>query len=174
MSSARDADGTCQSHAARQRRRFAYDRQDPHLSAGCRLGNGDHECGLPRAACVREELMSKRDRWIILGGGASGLAAAFFLRKYDIDSEIVEKQNTIGGRMGTVMLGDRSLDCGGKNIGKRYKLFRDFAMALGPHEFEHFGLNSSQARDGRLVTFDAKHRWRTMLGLARKTSPQDM
>ena len=118
--------------------------------------------------------MSKRDRWIILGGGASGLAAAFFLRKYDIDSEIVEKQNTIGGRMGTVMLGDRSLDCGGKNIGKRYKLFRDFAMALGPHEFEHFGLNSSQARDGRLVTFDAKHRWRTMLGLARKTSPQDM
>src|SRR6185436_6096769 len=111
---------------------------------------------------ARSTTMSRMDRWIIVGGGASGLAAAFFLRQRGIDSVIVEKDATIGGRMGTVDLGDRSLDCGGKNIGRRYKLFREFAASLGTHPFEYFGLNSSQVIDGKIRTFDANARWRTM------------
>jgi len=118
--------------------------------------------------------MSQRDRWIIVGGGASGLAAAFFLKQLGMDSEIVERESTIGGRMGTVELGGRSLDCGGKNIGRRYKLFRQFASSLGTHPLEYFGLNSSQVLHGKIKTFDANGRWRSMLDLVRGVSSKDV
>jgi len=103
--------------------------------------------------------MSRSDRWLIVGGGASGLAAAFFLKQRGLESVVIERDNTLGGRMGTVSLGDRSIDCGGKNIGKRYTLFREFAASLGTHAFEYFGLNSSQVIDGRVTTFEASSRW---------------
>jgi len=114
------------------------------------------------------------DKWIVIGGGASGIATSFFLKQRGIDSEIIEGQSAIGGRMGSVKLGNRLLDCGGKNIGRGYALFRQFAAALGAHPFEHFGLNSSQARNGRLVTFDGQRRWRSLLDLACGMSPFDM
>ena len=118
--------------------------------------------------------MSRIDPWIIVGGGASGVASAFFLKQLGIDSVIVERDSTIGGRMGTVRLGDRSLDCGGKNIGRGYALFRQFAASLGTHPLEHFGLNSSQAVGDRVRTFDGGRRWRTMAGLARGLSAKDV
>lgn len=116
----------------------------------------------------------EREKWIVIGGGASGLATAYFLEQHGIEAEIIESQGGIGGRMGTMRLGNRLLDCGGKNIGRGYTLFRQFTAAMGSHPFEYFGLNSSQARDGRLVTFDGKRRWRTMLDLVRGSSPRDM
>jgi protoporphyrinogen/coproporphyrinogen III oxidase len=119
-------------------------------------------------------MMSLKDRWIIVGGGASGLAAAFFLKQLGMDCEIVERDKRIGGRMGTVELGDRSLDCGGKNIGKRYTLFRQFAASLGTHPLEYFGLNSSQVQNGKIKTFDSNARWRSMWELARGASASDM
>jgi oxygen-dependent protoporphyrinogen oxidase len=118
--------------------------------------------------------MSQADRWIIVGGGASGLAAAFFLRQHGIESEIIERDGSIGGRMGTVDLGGRALDCGGKNIGRKYTLFRQFASSLGSHPLEYFGLNSSQVLNGKIQTFDAGSRWRSMLDLARGSSYRDM
>jgi oxygen-dependent protoporphyrinogen oxidase len=118
--------------------------------------------------------MSRRDRWIIVGGGASGLAAAFFLKQLGMDSAVVERDHNVGGRMGTIELAGRPLDCGGKNIGKQYTLFRQFAESLGSHPFEYFGLNSSQAVDGKLKTFDATARWRSMFDLARGASARDM
>lgn len=118
--------------------------------------------------------MSQTDRWIVVGGGASGLAAAHFLKQRGIDSLIVERDSAIGGRMGTVRLGDRSLDGGGKNIGQRYTLFRQFASSLGEHRLEYFGLNSSQAVNGRIKTFDAQARWRTMADLMRGVAAKDL
>ena len=118
--------------------------------------------------------MPDQDRWIVVGGGASGMAAAFFLRQHGIDSEIIEKDSAIGGRMGALRLGDRWVDFGGKNLGKRYKLFREFVASLGPHEFEYFGLNSSQVRDGEIVTFDATRRWRTLVSMARDATMRDL
>jgi protoporphyrinogen/coproporphyrinogen III oxidase len=116
----------------------------------------------------------RSDRWIIVGGGASGLAAAFFLRQQGIDSLIVERDGMPGGRMGTVQLGDRRLDCGGKNIGKRYTLFHRFAASLGSYPFEYFGLNSSQVIDGTVKTVDASKRWRTLLDLTRGVAARDL
>jgi oxygen-dependent protoporphyrinogen oxidase len=110
----------------------------------------------------------------VVGGGASGLATAFFLRRHGLPAVVVERDGDIGGRMGTIQLGERALDCGGKNIGRRYTLFREFAASLGSHPFEHFGLNSSQAIDGRLKTVDAGSRWRGLAGLARDASYTDL
>jgi protoporphyrinogen/coproporphyrinogen III oxidase len=118
--------------------------------------------------------MSRPDRWLIVGGGASGLAAAFFLRQLGRDAVVVERESTLGGRMGTVRLGGRTLDCGGKNIGRQYKLFRQFVASLGTHPLEYFGLNSSQATNGRLKTFDANARWRSMAALTRGASARDV
>ena len=118
--------------------------------------------------------MSRTAPWIIVGGGASGLACAFFLKQRGIDSVIVERDRTVGGRMGTVRLGDRLLDCGGKNIGRQYTLFRQFAASLGSHPLEHFGLNSSQAIDGQIRTFDGGARWQTMARLASGLSSKDI
>ena len=112
--------------------------------------------------------------WIIVGGGASGLATAFFLRQQGQASIVIERAAALGGRMGTVRLGDRSLDCGGKNIGRRYTLFRRFAASLGTHPLEYFGLNSSQAIDGRLKTLDGGARWRGLAGLAHGASWTDL
>jgi oxygen-dependent protoporphyrinogen oxidase len=118
--------------------------------------------------------MTRTNQWIVIGAGASGLAAAFFLKQHGLEPVIVEREGTIGGRMGSVRLGDRSLDCGGKNIGKKYTLFRRFADSLGDHPFEYFGLNSSQVVDGKLQTFDADNRWRSMRDLARGCTPTDV
>jgi oxygen-dependent protoporphyrinogen oxidase len=118
--------------------------------------------------------MSGARPWIVVGGGASGLAAAFFLRRLGLPAVIVERDSALGGRMGTIQLGGRALDCGGKNIGQRYTLFREFAASLGGHRFEYFGLNSSQAVDGRLRTVDAGSRWRGIAGLVRDASYADL
>jgi protoporphyrinogen/coproporphyrinogen III oxidase len=118
--------------------------------------------------------MSSTAPWIIVGGGASGLATAFFLKRLGLDLVIVERDATLGGRMGTVRFGDRHLDCGGKNIGRQYTLFRQFAASLGSHPMEHFGLNSSQAVNGQVKTFDGGSRWRTMAGLVSGLSAKDV
>ncbi len=118
--------------------------------------------------------MAHPDRWIVVGGGASGLAAAWFLEQRGLRAVIVERDGTLGGRMGTVQLGDRSLDCGGKNIGRRYHLFRQFTASLGSHPYEYFGLNSSQVVDGRVRTFDGQARWRTMADLGRGVAAADV
>src|SRR6185503_12795862 len=79
--------------------------------------------------------MATSDRWIVVGGGVSGLAVAFFLRQRGLESVIIERDAIPGGRIGTVTLGDRAVDCGGKNIGKKYRLFRQFAASLGTYSF---------------------------------------
>jgi protoporphyrinogen/coproporphyrinogen III oxidase len=118
--------------------------------------------------------MAHQEPWIVVGGGASGLAAAYFLEQRGLRPVIVERDAALGGRMGTVQLGDRTLDCGGKNIGRRYRLFREFVSALGPFSFEYFGLNSSQVIDGRVKTFEGSARWRSLTDLARGLSPKDV
>ena len=75
--------------------------------------------------------------------------------------------------MGWALLGDRVIDIGGKNIGRKYSLFREFTESMGDHPYEYFGVNSSQVRDGKIVTFDSKRRWRSMLNLARGATSAD-
>ncbi len=110
----------------------------------------------------------------IVGGGISGIAISYWLRRRGIASEILEQSDSLGGRIGSCRLGERLLDFGGKNIGRRYRRFREFTAACGDNPYEYFGINSSQVRDGRIVTFDSQRRWSSLLELARRCSRRDL
>lgn len=90
-------------------------------------------------------------RVAVVGGGISGIAAAFYLTRRNIKVDLYEAEERIGGRIGSELLNGRWLDFGGKNVGKNYRLFRDFVGACGLHDYEYFGFNTSQIVDGKVV-----------------------
>jgi oxygen-dependent protoporphyrinogen oxidase len=112
-------------------------------------------------------------RYAIVGGGLSGLAAAWYLRGRGAETHIFEGAGELGGRAISGELGDRLLTLGGKNIGRSYTRFRAFTSTLGDHRYEYFGINSSRVIDGRTVTFDSERRGE-MLGNLRGISGQDV
>lgn len=75
----------------------------------------------------------------VVGTGASGIAAAYYLQQHGVDVELIEREEQLGGRIGSCMLGDRLMEMGGKNIGKNYHLFREFSAAMGNHPYEFLG-----------------------------------
>ncbi len=97
-------------------------------------------------------------RYAIVGGGVSGLAAAWYLQRRGAETHIFEREQELGGRVGSGVLGERVVTLGGKNIGRSYTRFRAFTASHGEHPYEYFGLNSSRVVDGRLVTFDSQSR----------------
>lgn len=101
-------------------------------------------------------------RYGIVGGGLSGLAAAWYLQRRGAETHIFERESTLGGRAGSGLLGERVVTLGGKNVGRSYTRFRAFSQSLGEHPYEHFGINSSRLLDGRLHTFDSATRGRTL------------
>lgn len=111
-------------------------------------------------------------RYAIVGGGISGLAAAWYLQRRGAETHIVERDRELGGRAASGELGSRSVTLGGKNIGRAYARFRAFTSDHGEHAYEPFGINSSRVLDGRLIRFDSGHRARTLLE-ARRTHPAD-
>jgi protoporphyrinogen/coproporphyrinogen III oxidase len=110
----------------------------------------------------------------VVGGGISGIAVSYLLRRRGIESEILEQSDRLGGRIGSCLLGERLLDFGGKNIGRRYRRFREFTASCGDNPYEYFGINSSQVRNGRIITFDSRRRWASLFDLARGCSGRDL
>jgi oxygen-dependent protoporphyrinogen oxidase len=96
--------------------------------------------------------------YAVVGGGLSGLAAAWYLQGRGAQTHIFESDPELGGRARSGLLGERLLTLGGKNIGRSYHRFRAFTSSLGDHRYEYFGINSSRVIDGRVVTFDSAHR----------------
>lgn len=109
-----------------------------------------------RAARISQDLAGRR--YAIVGGGLSGLAAAWYLQRRGAETHIFERDSTLGGRAGSGPLGERVVTFGGKNIGRDYTRFRAFTQSLGEHRYEHFGINSSRVLDGQLLTFDSENR----------------
>ena len=87
----------------------------------------------------------------VIGGGISGIAAAFYLQQYGVDVDLYESGDRIGGRIGSGCTGGRWFDFGGKNIGRKYRRFREFVTEIGGLDFEYFGFNTSQVINGRVV-----------------------
>ncbi len=81
-----------------------------------------------------------RKTYAVVGGGASRIAAAYYLKQQGIDVELIERSEHLGGRMASCYLGERQVAMGSKNIGKNYHLFRDFTQAMGKNPYEFFGL----------------------------------
>lgn len=90
-------------------------------------------------------------RVAVIGGGISGIATAYYLLQRKIEVDIYESSEQIGGRTGSEHLQGRWVDFGGKNIGKHYRRFREFARINGNQEFEYFGFNTSQLINGRVI-----------------------
>jgi protoporphyrinogen/coproporphyrinogen III oxidase len=107
-------------------------------------------------------------RIAVVGGGVSGISTAWYLRCSGARVELIERAETLGGRIGLDRLGDEPIELGGKNIGQRYRLFREFTRACGDPAYRYFGLNTSTVRAGRIVTLDGHSRhlgiWRTISG----------
>ena len=103
--------------------------------------------------------------YAVVGGGASGIATAYYLQQQGFQVELIEQGERLGGRIASCQMGDRQIAMGGKNIGKAYYLFREFTEAMGDNPYEFFGLNSSQIRNGKIVTLDSSKRWRGILQL---------
>ncbi|WP_126282427.1 protoporphyrinogen/coproporphyrinogen oxidase [Burkholderia stagnalis] len=118
--------------------------------------------------------IERHPRCAVVGGGISGIAAAHFLRMRNIDVEIIEKDDSLGGRAGAAQLGSRTIDLGGKNIGRRYEFFRAFAASLGEYDYEPFGINSSRVRNGKIVTLDSARRWRSTFNFLRDCPKSDV
>ncbi|MGM7645956.1 protoporphyrinogen/coproporphyrinogen oxidase [Nocardia sp. JW2] len=98
--------------------------------------------------------MSTPQKFAVVGGGLSGIGAAFALHRAGHTVELLEQDSTLGGRCGFGTLGGTPIMLGGKNIGRRYHELRAFITASGERAYEPFGINSSQVVDGRLVTLD--------------------
>ncbi len=113
-------------------------------------------------------------RVAVVGGGISGLAAAFHLFRAGYDVEVIEREHTLGGRFGVGRLGERQVMLGGKNIGRRYSSFRGFTAAFGNNPYEAFGINASRVVDGEVVTLDSNRRARSARNLRRAGSPRDL
>lgn len=112
-------------------------------------------------------------RYAVVGGGLSGLATAWYLQRRGAETQLIERDDVLGGRAGSGRLGERTVTLGGKNIGRSYGRFRDFTQSLGEHTYEYFGINSSRVLDGRLLTFDSEAR-RGMLRQLHGIPPRDL
>jgi protoporphyrinogen/coproporphyrinogen III oxidase len=118
--------------------------------------------------------MTDRKTVVVVGGGWSGIAAAWYLSLAGWSVTVLDEGEQPGGRSALVSLGDRQVTLGGKNIGSRYTRFRDFVAANGGTEFEYFGINSSRVERGRVVTVDSRSRFRASIGYARHSRPTDV
>jgi oxygen-dependent protoporphyrinogen oxidase len=115
------------------------------------------------------------DPYLVVGGGVSGVAAAHYLHQAGAPVTLLEAEESLGGRVAPGDLAGRPIELGGKNIGRHYTLFREFARQMGDTEFELFGLHSSRVLDdGRLLTVDGAHRWRSVMGLLRRCPLKDL
>jgi protoporphyrinogen/coproporphyrinogen III oxidase len=113
-------------------------------------------------------------RVAVVGGGISGMAAAFHLARAGCSVEVIEREDTLGGRLGAGRLGERDVMLGGKNIGRRYRSFRGFTAALGSNPYESFGINASRVVDGEVVTLDSTRRVRSARNLVRAGALRDL
>lgn len=115
-------------------------------------------------------------RVIVVGGGWSGLAAAWNLHRAGARPLLIDDRPTLGGRSATAHLGTRAITLGGKNIGRKYSRFRAFAAELGAGEaaYEHFGINSSRIENGRMRTTDSTNKAAALYGMLRGVPPRDL
>ncbi len=90
-------------------------------------------------------------RAAVIGSGISGIASCSFLHDQGYDIDLFEASDAIGGRIGSERLLGRSVDFGGKNIGRKYLEFRRFVDRCGSLPFEYFGFNTSQLVGRRVV-----------------------
>lgn len=110
----------------------------------------------------------------VIGSGASGISVAYHLLQEGVDVHIFEKESEIGGRMSTEDLNGKEVCLGGKNIGKKYPLFREFCKHYGEDDFEEFGLNTSNGQGKKTNTFNSDKRLKSVIELLKGIPLKDI
>ncbi|WP_454119436.1 FAD-dependent oxidoreductase [Microbacterium lacticum] len=110
---------------------------------------------------------------VVIGGGWSGIAAAWYARQAGADVEIVDDQPSLGGRSRSVTMGDRTVTLGGKNIGRRYTRFRHFIDDHHGGDWEHFGISTSRIENGKVKTIEGNRRGRAAMSILRHAKLSD-
>jgi len=89
-------------------------------------------------------------RIAVVGGGIAGIAAAEEVGARGHLAEIFEATAGLGGRIAPEELASREIFLGGKNVGRRYRRFRELFGRRGRAEYETFGPESGQVWRGRV------------------------
>ncbi|MGW1528436.1 protoporphyrinogen/coproporphyrinogen oxidase [Streptomyces sp. NPDC002159] len=110
----------------------------------------------------------------VVGGGWSGIAAAWRLQQAGHAVTLYDDQDRLGGRSAGVRLGERTLTAGGKNIGRKYSIFRSFTAELGRTDWEFFGINSTRSDGGQDQTVDSTKRVSSLFHLLKDVPPGDL
>jgi oxygen-dependent protoporphyrinogen oxidase len=113
-------------------------------------------------------------RVAVVGSGISGLSAALYLERAGYDVDVIEREDTLGGRFGIGKLGERPVMLGGKNIGRRYTAFRAWLDNLGSYRWESFGINTALVKDDEVLTLDSTHRRRSVRNIRKMGSARDL
>ena len=112
-------------------------------------------------------------RVAVVGAGVSGVAAAHALSQAGYRPELIEAGPMLGGRAGSMQLGGKNIDIGGKNIGRKYRRFREFIAHHGSPPLEYFGINSSTVRNGELYTLDSQKKLASLWHIFRLVGVKD-
>lgn len=110
----------------------------------------------------------------VIGGGVSGMAAAYFLARQGRQVDLYEASDRLGGRMALSKLDGREICLGGKNIGSQYQEFRQFLAHYGKPKYEYFGLNSARLLNGKVLPFNSKNKSRQFFTLLRSATLPDL
>ncbi|MFC3961464.1 protoporphyrinogen/coproporphyrinogen oxidase [Nocardia jiangsuensis] len=110
----------------------------------------------------------------VVGGGISGMAAAFALYRAGWQVDLLERENVLGGRFGIDSLRGRPMLTGARHIGLQFTEFRQFVTALADVRFEPSPLNMTKVVDGRLATVAAEDSRGVLRYLAEFGSAQDV
>jgi oxygen-dependent protoporphyrinogen oxidase len=104
-------------------------------------------------------------RVAVVGGGIAGIAAAERLSALGHRAEIFEAEPRLGGRISAAPLGEREICLGGKNVGLRYRRFRELVGRRLDVPYEKFGPDTGQLVRGRVRNFSFRSpRMRARLG----------
>lgn len=121
-----------------------------------------------------KQARDERPTAIVVGGGWSGMSAAWKLLRMGYSVAIYDDGASLGGRSASASLAGRSVCLGGKNIGHRYTRFREFARAFDEDDYVHFGISSSRIENGRVVPVDGNRRIRAISRYLRHSRFEDI
>jgi len=96
--------------------------------------------------------MAKKTKIAIIGGGIAGLAAAYHLQKYNLDSVVYEKRSEVGGRFSTLEVEGVYINRGALLFSRKFNpCFSEMIDELGI-EYDQLAMSKFVLQDGdRLI-----------------------
>lgn len=109
----------------------------------------------------REKIMQgTTEPVIIIGAGIAGLTAAWWLKQQGIDALILEAEQTVGGRMKSIVIDDAIIDCGAQFLSSAYSIIPKLIKETGLNsEFVNTSEWIGLVNDKHIALIHAKKPW---------------